>query len=70
MVPLFGDFGLASQLGVSDYTRERNFRKRLREWLRIVRLYWPECPARLLSDGEYLAIAPGEPLCSSNVTTT
>jgi hypothetical protein len=41
MVPAFGDYGLASQLAVTDYTRDRNFRKRLREWLRTVRLYWP-----------------------------
>ena len=52
MVPLFGDFGPASQLGVTEYTRERNFRKRLREWLRIVQLYWllfhcPNCNFRL-----------------------
>ena len=65
MVPLFGDFGLASQLGVTEYTRERNFRKRLREWLRIVRLYWPDCPARLLPEGEYLMVAPAEAVCSS-----
>jgi hypothetical protein len=41
MVPLFGDFGLASQLGVTVYTRERNFRKRLREWLGTVRSIAP-----------------------------
>jgi hypothetical protein len=70
MVPLFGDFGLASQLGVTAYTRERNFRKRLREWLRIVRLYWPDCPARLLPEGENLIVAPAEAVCSSNGAKT
>jgi hypothetical protein len=59
-IPLFGDFGLASQLGVTQYTRERNFRKRLREWLRIVRLYWPDCPAQLASGADVLFVAPGD----------
>jgi hypothetical protein len=67
MVPLFGDFGLASQLGVTDYTRERNVRKRLREWLGAVRSYWPDCPAHLHRDGEALVIAPSDAIHSSCV---
>ena len=61
-----GDSGLASQFGGTDYTRERNFRKRLREWLRTVRSYWPECPAHLNCDSEALVIAPArcDPLSS------
>jgi hypothetical protein len=47
LIPLFGPHGLSSQLGVEAYSRPRNFRKRIREWLRIVRMYWPECPAKL-----------------------
>ena len=43
-IPLFGSSGLGLQLGVIDYSRDRNFRKRLRQWLKLVRLYWPECP--------------------------
>lgn len=58
-IPLFGNFGLASQLGVAEYTRERNFRKRLREWLKLVRLYWPDCPAHLGKEGDVLLVAPG-----------
>ena len=42
-VPLFGAYGLAAQLGVFEYTRDRNFRKRLKQWLQTVSLYWPEC---------------------------
>ena len=57
-VPLFGPTGLALQLGVVDYTRDRNFRKRLREWLRLVLLYWPECPARLKPNGLALTVGP------------
>lgn len=30
-IPLFGPFGLCAQLGVASYSRDRNFRKRLRE---------------------------------------
>jgi hypothetical protein len=57
-IPLFGANGLALQLGVAEYTRDRNFRKRLRGWLKLVRLYWPDCPARLSEDGESLVVGP------------
>jgi Plasmid encoded RepA protein len=56
-IPLFGSFGLACQLGVVDYSRDRNFRKRMREWLKLIRLYWPDCPARITADGMALTIA-------------
>ena len=56
-IPLFGSFGLASQLGVVDYSRDRNFRKRMREWLKLIRLYWPDCPARITADGMALTVA-------------
>jgi hypothetical protein len=55
-VPLFGSFGLANQLGVQDYQRERKFRERIRTWLKLVRLYWPECPAAVASNGTFLEI--------------
>jgi hypothetical protein len=57
-IPIFGDFGLASQLGSADYTRPRKFRERLERWLRLVRLLWPECPAQISGDGGYLLIQP------------
>lgn len=44
-VPLFGDFGLVSQLGSAEYARPRRFRERLEGWLDLVRTMWPECPA-------------------------
>jgi hypothetical protein len=56
LVPLFGPCGLSSQLGVDAYSRTRNFRKRIREWLRIVRMYWPECSAELASGADSLEI--------------
>lgn len=57
-IPLFGSFGLANQLGVLEYARERKFRERLRVWLELVRLYWPECPARVAKNGAFLEIQP------------
>jgi len=50
-VPLFGDFGLVSQLGSSEYARPRKFRERLEGWLDLVRAMWPECPAALDTTG-------------------
>jgi hypothetical protein len=58
-VPLFGPMALASQLGVQEYSREHKFRERLRIWLELVRLYWPECPAALAKNGPFLELNPG-----------
>jgi hypothetical protein len=58
-IPLFGPMGLASQLGVQDYARERKFRERVRQWLELVRLCWPECPAVVASNGAFLELHQG-----------
>jgi hypothetical protein len=58
-IPLFGVFGLAAQLGVQEYARERKFRERIRNWLRLVHLYWPDCPAVLSGDGQFLEVEHG-----------
>jgi len=64
-VPLFGDFGLVSQLGSADYARPRKFREKLEGWLNLVRAMWPECPASIDSTGKGLfvdranAVLPG-----------
>jgi hypothetical protein len=55
-VSLFGEFGLANQLGCVHYSRPRRFRERLELWLRLVRAMWPECPARISDDGQYLLV--------------
>ena len=47
-----------NQLGVMEYSRERNFRKRLKEWLKLIKLYWPACPARLDEEGTSLIVEP------------
>jgi hypothetical protein len=57
-IPLFGTVGLANQLGVQEYERERKFRERLRRWLVLVKLYWPECPATISTDGRHLELRP------------
>jgi hypothetical protein len=57
---------LKEQLGVSEKTVLRNFRRQLRHWLEVTRQLWPECPARLSDDGDSLlvsrsrAITPGK----------
>ena len=55
-VPLFGDFGLISQLGSADYARPRKFREKLEGWLNLVRAMWPECPATIDKDGAGLFV--------------
>jgi hypothetical protein len=55
-VPLFGPQGLMNQLGVQEYARERKFRERLTNWLKVILLYWPECPAALAKNGSFLVL--------------
>jgi Plasmid encoded RepA protein len=62
LIPLFGEFGLASQLGVQEYERERKFRERVRRWLELVRLYWPDCPATVSANGQHLELGPATAL--------
>ena len=53
---LFGEFGLASQLGCGRYSRPRRFRERLEQCLTLVHVMWPECPARISPEGQYLLV--------------
>lgn len=55
-VPLFGEFGLVNQLGIGAYARPRKFREQLEQWLILVKAMWPECPARVSSDGGALIV--------------
>ena len=55
-ISLFGDFGLANQLDCVHYSRQRRFRERLEQWLGLVRVMWPECPARISHDGHSLVV--------------
>jgi hypothetical protein len=68
-IPLFGTFGLANQLCSVEYSRPRRFRKKLEEWLQVIDVIWPECPARIAVDGQHLKIraATALPSCSNNI---
>jgi hypothetical protein len=59
-VPLFGDFGLISQLGSADYARPRKFREKLEGWLDLIRTMWPQCPASIAQDGTGLFVDPAD----------
>jgi hypothetical protein len=43
-VPIFGLFRLIRQIGSVKYSCERWFRAKLAQWLRTIRVIWPECP--------------------------
>src|SRR6185437_11512360 len=55
-IPLFGAYGLASQIGSIEYARPRRFREKLDLWLESIRVLWPECPAKIGSDGAGLFV--------------
>src|SRR6476469_5417312 len=55
-IPLFGPRGLASQIGSIEYARSRRFREKLDGWLDSIRVLWPECPAKISSDGISLEV--------------
>ncbi len=61
-IPIFGAFGLAAQLGSSDYARPRKFRERLERWLDLIRTLWPGCPACIDSGADHLIIQSAEAL--------
>lgn len=58
-IPLFGPFGLVSQLGSAEYARPRKFREKLESWLGIIRAMWPTCPAEVDQDGRGLLLGRG-----------
>jgi hypothetical protein len=66
-IPLFGQFGLVNQRGSIEYSRERRFRQKLEKWLHSIRAAWPECPARVTSDGRSLRIAPAQAIRRQSV---
>jgi len=63
-IPLFGAFGLANQLGSVEYARPRKFRERIERWLALIKVMWPECPARVSRDGSGLLISPAVSILS------
>lgn len=66
-VPLFGEFGLVSQLGSVEYARPRKFREKLDGWLDLIGTMWPECPASIDPDGTGLILGPGRAVLTEEV---
>jgi Plasmid encoded RepA protein len=64
-IPIFGPFGLVQQLGAVEYARARKFREKLHQWLKTIRLVWPECPAQITADGEAVRIHPAKSIHSA-----
>lgn len=54
-IPIFGPYGLVTQIGSVEYSRERRFIAKLEQWLSTIRVMWPACPARI-ADGRSLVI--------------
>lgn len=63
VVPLFGESGLAAQLGAVEYSRPRRFRAILEEWLERIMALWPSCPGRIR--GDRLQLRPSRSLAVS-----
>lgn len=55
-IPLFAPNGLSEQLGTSEYSGDRFFRRKISRWLRQVKALWPECPASISKDGRSLIV--------------
>jgi hypothetical protein len=55
-IPLSGTYGLAAQIGSTEYARPRRFREKLDAWLESIRVLWPECPAQISNDGTSLEV--------------
>ena len=66
-VPLFGQWGLESQLGSTDYAWPRKFREKLERWLDLVLALWPSCPARMSPDGQFLLVQPAVALVPKGI---
>ncbi|MCC6365179.1 MAG: plasmid encoded RepA protein, partial [Bryobacterales bacterium] len=64
-INLCGPGSLEQQMGMTDYKRERRFKQKIREWLAVTKRFWPECPAEISPDGQYLIIQPGKAIHSA-----
>lgn len=49
--------GWPARSSTTDYSRPRRFRAMVEQWLGAIRALWPECPARLSSDGQAITIS-------------
>jgi hypothetical protein len=60
-VPLFTSGGLRDQLGCRIHPEDRFLRRKINHWLRVIRCHWPQCPAQISPDGQYLTISSSKP---------
>lgn len=56
-IPVFRRGGLAGRLGSIEYSERCFFRRKLANWLKEVRTFWPECPAHVSADGQSLLVS-------------
>ncbi len=77
-IPVLGPYGLATQIGSVEYSRERRFVAKLEQWLRPVRVMRPGCPARICrrtrararSRGRDLAVTFVSAVCNASSCVT
>jgi len=55
-IPLFAHQGLKDQLGATEYSLDRYFRRKIIAWLRQVKVLWPDCPASISEDRRFLVL--------------
>ena len=55
-VSLFSVGGLRDQLGCRIHPEDRFLRRKINQWLRVIRAAWPRCPAKISADGQSLII--------------
>jgi len=48
---------LKEQLGCHMHTADRFLRRKINQWLRVIRAHWPQCPAEIAADGLHLVIS-------------
>jgi hypothetical protein len=56
-VPLFSPGGLKEQFGCQIHAEDRFLRRKINQWLRVIRAHWPQCPAEIAVDGQSLIIS-------------
>ena len=56
-IPLFSPGGLKEQLGCHIHPEDRFLRRKISQWLRVIRAHWPQCPAEMSVDGQSLLIS-------------
>jgi hypothetical protein len=55
-IPIFGANGLGHQVGTTEYSVDRTFKHKITQWLKHVKLLWPECPAQISQDGRFVVV--------------